>query len=51
MDRVLVLETGNIIEDGTPEQLLAKKGLYYMLWQQKTGSFLSDKEITVEDDA
>ncbi len=40
-DRILVIEKGEIIEEGTHKQLLLKKGYYYKLY---TNQFLSDKE-------
>ena len=36
MDRIIVLEKGKIIEDGTPEKLLAKKGKFAKLWKLQT---------------
>jgi ABC-type multidrug transport system fused ATPase/permease subunit len=33
-DRIIVLEKGKIIEEGTHQQLLAKQGLYYRMHQQ-----------------
>lgn len=36
LDRIVVLQEGNIIEDGTHQQLLAKQGRYYQLWQRQT---------------
>jgi ATP-binding cassette, subfamily B, bacterial len=39
MDRIIVMDGGRIIEEGAHEQLLAKRGRYYSLWQ-KQGSDL-----------
>lgn len=40
MDRILVFDQGQIIEDGTHEALLAEKGHYQKLWQMQAGGFL-----------
>ena len=37
MDRILVLEQGQIAEEGTHEELLQKKGRYYELYQRSMG--------------
>lgn len=38
MDRIIVLDKGKIVEDGTHDDLLNKKGYYFKLWQaQKDG--------------
>ncbi len=36
-DRIYVLEKGKIIEEGTHDILLSKKGLYYAMWRQQIG--------------
>lgn len=40
MDRILVLEKGKIVEQGTHQQLLKKHGVYASLWQHQTGGFI-----------
>jgi len=42
MDRIVVLENGSIIEQGTHQQLLDKKGRYYAMWQHQSGDFIGD---------
>lgn len=42
MDRIVVLEFGKIIEEGTHQQLLDKQGKYYAMWQHQSGGFLAD---------
>jgi len=41
MDRILVLEDGEIAEEGRHKSLLKKKGLYNAFWQQQAGGFLA----------
>ena len=36
-DKIIVLEQGEIIEQGKHDQLLAEKGLYYAMWRQQIG--------------
>jgi len=42
MDRLVVLEQGKIVEDGTHEQLLRLGGHYEKLWRHQSGGFLAD---------
>ncbi len=35
VDTLVVLDKGRILEQGSPEALLRKKGAYYQLWQQE----------------
>ncbi len=42
MDRLIVLDKGQIVEQGSHAQLLAQNGLYAKLWQHQSGGFLSE---------
>ncbi|MEU2864733.1 ABC transporter ATP-binding protein [Streptomyces mirabilis] len=44
MDRLVVLDRGRIIEQGTHQELLASEGAYAKLWQHQSGGFLDDSE-------
>ena len=42
MDRIVVLDQGQIVEQGSHTELLEKHGIYAQLWQRQTGGFLVD---------
>ncbi|MEV5952228.1 ABC transporter ATP-binding protein [Streptomyces sp. NPDC051987] len=42
MDRLVVLDRGRIIEQGTHHELLAAEGAYAKLWQHQSGGFLDE---------
>jgi ATP-binding cassette, subfamily B, bacterial len=46
MDRILVLEHGKVVADGTHAQLLAEDGLYAKLWSIQAGGFLVPNKET-----
>ena len=42
MDRIVVLDQGRIVEDGTHTSLLAQSGLYAQFWSRQSGGFLGE---------
>ncbi|MDP3965688.1 MAG: ABC transporter ATP-binding protein [bacterium] len=52
MDRIIVLEKGNVVAEGTHQQLLEDKGLYQKLWKIQAGGFRDEpapEEVDVEN--
>jgi ATP-binding cassette, subfamily B, multidrug efflux pump len=45
MDRLIIMDEGRIVEEGSHEQLLARGGVYAELWRRQSGGFLA-KEST-----
>lgn len=41
MDRILVMDQGRIVEQGSHENLLAQKGQYAQFWARQSGGFLN----------
>jgi ATP-binding cassette subfamily B multidrug efflux pump len=53
MDRLVVLDAGRIVEEGTHAQLLARGGHYEKLWRHQSGGFIandirSELEVDIE---
>ncbi|MEK7059431.1 MAG: ABC transporter ATP-binding protein [Patescibacteria group bacterium] len=42
MDRIIVMEDGAIVEQGSHKQLLQQEGTYSKLWTHQSGGFLED---------
>jgi ABC-type multidrug transport system fused ATPase/permease subunit len=39
MDRIVVVENGRIVSQGTHQELLREKGTYFKLWNIQAGGF------------
>lgn len=48
LDRLIVLQDGKIVEDGSHQSLLDQGGLYARLWNLQSGGFLGDSHKRVE---
>ncbi|MCS3471480.1 ATP-binding cassette subfamily B multidrug efflux pump [Pseudomonas sp. JUb42] len=48
MDRLIVMDDGRIIEQGTHSELLARNGIYARLWHHQSGGFLGEDQGVAE---
>ena len=44
LDRIVVLENGDIVEDGTHQELSQAGGVYETLWDRQSGAFLETED-------
>jgi ATP-binding cassette subfamily B protein len=42
LDRIIVLDKGTIVQDGTHAELIKQKGLYATLWEHQSGGFIEE---------
>ena len=45
MDRLIVMDEGRIVEEGTHQELLERGGLYSRLWAHQSGGFLASSPV------
>jgi ATP-binding cassette, subfamily B, multidrug efflux pump len=43
LDRLIVIDRGKIVEQGTHTELIGRNGLYAALWQHQSGGFLAEE--------
>ena len=44
MDRIIVLDRGRIVEEGSHEALLTQDGLYARYWKRQSGGFIGTED-------
>ena len=49
MDRLIVLDAGRIVEQGTHAELLARGGAYATLWRHQSGGFLQNEALRADE--
>ena len=48
LDRLVVLDKGRVVEDGSHAELVGLNGLYARLWSRQSGGFLADEALDRE---
>lgn len=48
MDRLVVMDRGRVVEEGSHGDLIARGGLYAQLWQRQSGGFLLHEDLAAE---
>ena len=51
MDRLIVIDGGRLVEQGSHAELLKQGGIYAALWARQSGGFLASERDAVEKDA
>jgi ATP-binding cassette subfamily B multidrug efflux pump len=50
MDRLIIMDHGKIVEDGSHKALIDKGGIYASLWARQSGGFLGAEEESTESE-
>lgn len=45
LDRIVVFERGRIVEDGSHQELLGKRGYYYRLWSRQSDGMFNEETV------
>ena len=48
MDRLIVLDQGKVVEQGSHQDLIEHNGIYAQLWEHQTGGFIGDTEKPIK---
>ncbi|MEM7543605.1 MAG: ABC transporter ATP-binding protein [Pseudomonadota bacterium] len=51
LDRILVFHEGQVIEQGSHDELLARNGHYAHMWSMQAGGFLPEQDVVVDESA